>query len=191
MLLMHETVVLNHRDLQVQFIIYHLWMEACVVRSQLAQHKVWKIKSPAFMYNLLFLSQNIIPFDLHWTLDLDKHALVLLSFMSPWDLYPRMKPTLILFALEDEASMLVLMFQSENNLEITIKSQEFIFILKGKVRWPLKVIWGENYFIERTSVISCYHSVSAAVIQLEAIIWESSISTAFLFHPHPRLEMEY
>ena len=42
--------------------------------------------------------------------------------------------------LEDEAAMLVLMFQSENNLEITIKSQEFIFILKGKVRWPLKVI---------------------------------------------------
>ena len=39
-----------------------------------------------------------------------------------------------------EAAMLVLMFQSENNLEITIKSQEFIFILKGKVRWPLKVI---------------------------------------------------
>ena len=99
-LLMHETVVLNHRDLQVQFIIYHLWMEACVVRSQLAQQKVWKIKSPAFMYNLLFLSQNIIPFDLHWTLDLDKHALVLLSFMSPWDLYPSRKPTLILLLLK-------------------------------------------------------------------------------------------
>ena len=99
MLLMHETVLLNH-VLQVQFIIYHLWMEPDVVRSQLAQHKVWKIKSPAFIYNLLFLSQNIIPFDLHWTLDLDKHALVLLSFMSPWDLYPSRKPTLILLLLK-------------------------------------------------------------------------------------------